>query len=74
MSKICSVVCAIERVSVSPQIEQVRVSSPSAAHVAGVVTIHSPKTWSVVCVIGRVSVSPQIEQVRVSSPAAAQVA
>ena len=36
-------VAEIARVSVSPQAEQVRDSTPSLVQVAGVVTVHSPK-------------------------------
>ena len=63
----------IARVSVSPQAEQVRDSTPSTVQVAGVVTVHSPKECPVAGIVW-VSVSPQAEQVRVFTPSSVQVA
>lgn len=65
-------VAGIARVSVSPQAEQVRDSTPSTVQVAGVVTVHSPKEWPVAGIVW-VSVSPQA-QVRVFTPSLVQVA
>jgi len=66
-------VAGIERVSFTPHVEQVRVSTPATVLVAAWVTTQAPYLcpWAA---IERFSVPLQVEQVRVSVPAAVQVA